>query len=214
MILPARMRQSGGIFGIAHAGLARRIDAGLEDRRLGVRALGASSRNPRVVAGDDLERGDEAVAEVIRQRDVIGVDDRAVRLLDADIALGRQRVGALVVDHLVGEEGVVVVVDLDIALGGDLAAGVVVDQLIRLQKHRLGGVFVGFALGGDVEQVFLGEGRRRRARRAPACRRAASTSRSRGEATTTSPVCVPHTPPFCPPCALPILLVQEYRQRQ
>ena len=71
---------------------------------------------------------------------MVGGDHRAVRILDADIAFGRERVRAAIVDHPVGEKRVVAVVELDVALGGDLGVLVVVDHLVGLQQHRLGGI--------------------------------------------------------------------------
>ena len=51
--------------------------------------------------------------------ELVGAHDVAVRLLQLRVALGRQRVGALVVDDLIGRQDVVVEVDLDVAAGDD-----------------------------------------------------------------------------------------------
>ncbi len=80
-------------------------------------ALGTLGRNARVIAGDDRQRLHEAVAEIVGQRVAVGADDVAVDVLELDVARGGERVGALVVDDLVGRQDVVVIEDFDVAAG-------------------------------------------------------------------------------------------------
>ena len=119
------------------ADFARREPALLEHGDVAGLARGRGGDDARVVLGDELQRVDEAVAEIVGEGDLIGGDDRAVGVLDADIALGRERVRAAIVDHLIGQQRVVAVVELDVALGGDLGVVVVVDHLVGLQQHGL-----------------------------------------------------------------------------
>ena len=100
--------------------------------------MGGGRDDTRVVLGDDLQGVDEAVAEIVGEGDVVGGDHSAVGILDADVALGLERVRPAVVDHAIGKQRVVAVVDLDVALGGDPVVVVVVDHLVGLQQHRLG----------------------------------------------------------------------------
>ncbi len=91
----------------------------------------------RIVLGHHTQRIDEAVAEVVGQRHLVRGDDRAFGILDAHVALRRERVGVAVVDHLIGEQRVVAVVDLDVAFGRHPVVLVVVDHLVGLQQHGL-----------------------------------------------------------------------------
>ena len=75
---------------------------------------------------------------------MVSGDHRAVGILDADVALGLERVRAAVVDDAIGKQRVVAVVDLDVALGRDPVVVVVVDHLVGLQQHRLGGIDLGW----------------------------------------------------------------------
>ena len=119
------------------ADLTRREPSLFEHRDVAGLARRRGGDDARVVLGDELQRFDEAVAEIVGEGHLIGGDDRAVGVLDADIALGGERVRAAIVDHLIGEQRVVAVVELDIALGGDLGVIVVVDHLVGLQQHGL-----------------------------------------------------------------------------
>ena len=98
------------------------------------RALGC---NARLVLGHDTERLHEAIAEVVGQRVAVGMDDVALRLLERDVALGRQRARALIVDDFVGRQDVFVVVNLDVAACRDARTRRVVNQLVALQVQRL-----------------------------------------------------------------------------
>ncbi len=59
--------------------------------------------DPGVFLGNEFQRVDEAVAEIVGQRHLVGGDDGAIRILDAHIAFCGERVGAAVIDHLIGE---------------------------------------------------------------------------------------------------------------
>jgi hypothetical protein len=126
----------------------------------------------RVVLRYDAERLHEGVAEIVERLEAIRPRDAAVGILELGVALGRQGVGALVVDHLVGGQDVVVVIDLDVALRDHAIAARVIDQLIGLQVERLGAVnfrlrtehaagLLGKGLGGRLDDLagrVLGEG--------------------------------------------------------
>ena len=137
MMRAALMHHSGGmpgsfLHGVNLAPLVL-VDVALAPAR----PLGGDAR---VVLGDDAQRLHERVAEVVERLEAVGARDAAVGILELGVALGGEGVGALVVDHLVGGQDVVVVVDLDIALRDHAVAARVVDQLIGLQVERLGPV--------------------------------------------------------------------------
>ena len=150
----------GGPFGVLAAGLAGREDGALENRGLAVLACRQRRCNAHILFRDDAQRADEAVAKVVSECNALGIDDGAVGLLDADIALRLERIGGLVVDDAVGKQRVVVVVDLDIAARDHAIAAVVVDELVRLQEHRFGAVD-GQLLAEDGGRLRLGVGRLR-----------------------------------------------------
>ena len=137
--------------GIVRAGFAGGVDALVEHRDVAALAHGALGSDAGLLLGHHFERSDEAVAEVIGQHDAVGVDDGAVGVLDADVALCRERVGIAVVDDLVGQQRVVVVVDLDIALGDDTVAAVLGNEVVSLQQQGL----VVFRLNGLLEDAGI-----------------------------------------------------------
>lgn len=138
---------------IISARFTRRETAALEDGDIAVLTVGIGGNDARVILGHCLERADEAVAEVFGQRNAVGGDGRAIRLLDAHIANGIQRLRLTVVDQLVGLQGVVFVIDLDVALGDDAVVLAVGDELVSLQQQRLiGGVLAYLRLGHDIAE--------------------------------------------------------------
>ena len=76
----------------------------------------------RVVLRHHAELLHEGIAEVVRGFEALGTGDIAVGGLQLGVAFCQQLVQALVVDHLVGGEDIVVVVDLDVALDDDVQA--------------------------------------------------------------------------------------------
>ena len=114
------------------------------------RALG---RNFCVVLGHDRQRLHEAVAEIVGQRVAVGANNVALRLLERDVSDGRQCAGALVVDHLIGRQDVIVVEYFDVAARNDAFARRVVDELIALHIHRQS--VVELLLDGAEHAAFL-----------------------------------------------------------
>ena len=102
-----------------HAGvvLAGRELAALVFGGVALAPAGALRGDARVVGGDDAQRLDEGVAEIVERLEPVGPGDAAVGVLELGVAFRDQLVDALVVDHLIGGQDVVVVVDLDVALG-------------------------------------------------------------------------------------------------
>ena len=107
----------------AAVALTGREFAVLEFVDVAVAPDGALGGDARLILRHDRKRLHEAVAEIVRQRIAIGVDDVAVRFLHRDVADRGQRSRALVVDNLIGGQNVVVVVDLDVAARDDAVAG-------------------------------------------------------------------------------------------
>jgi hypothetical protein len=163
--------------------LARRaggVDAVMQDGDVAARALGAGRGHAGLIRRLEPKRVDEAVAVVVRQIHDLAVADLAVLLAEPDVAFGVQPLGGLVVDDLVGFDGVAAIVDLHAADGGDTVVGVVVIDLARLHEHLLLPGFV--AVDGDLGfrrrrrrlregQLLRGRGRRHQGRReqAAAC---------------------------------------------
>jgi len=86
---------------------------------------------------------EHTVAHLVGQDRMFGIGDGAVGFEEDNVALRRDLVGVLVVDHFIGEQDAAVVVDLDMsACRRDFAVGVVLD-LVRAQQHLL----VGFGFG-------------------------------------------------------------------
>ena len=128
--------------------LARRaggIDAVLEHGVVALRAVGAGGGHPRRILGIDAQRIDEAVAIVVAQIQAVGIGDLAVGIRHADVALGMQPLGLLVVDHLVGLDAGAVVEHLHVADRRHPRVVVVVIDLDRLNQHL---AVVGAAGGG------------------------------------------------------------------
>ena len=107
----------------------------------------------------------EAVAEVIRQCVPVSANDVALRFLERDVADRCQRAGALVVDHLIGCQDIVVVENLDVAARDNAITSGVIDQLIALQVHRLRMIEVGIDLAeqpaGWIDERICGRARTR-----------------------------------------------------
>ncbi len=80
-------------------------------------AAGAIGGNARVIAQDDAQRLHKGVPEIVEGFEAVRPRDAAVGVLQLGIALGEQLVDALVVDHPLGGQNVVVVVDFNVALG-------------------------------------------------------------------------------------------------
>ena len=117
------------------ARLASRNDAVLEDGFVTL-PVGVRGRDTRVILREGAQGADETVAKIGAQGQPFRIDDRTVRILQADVPNSRQRVDALVVDHLVGEQDIVVVINLDVAPGDDAIVAVVVNEVVGLQKER------------------------------------------------------------------------------
>ena len=163
------------LVGVVGAGFARREPAVMEHGDVAGLARGGLGDDPGVVLGDDAQGIDEAVAEVVGERHLVRGDDRAFGVLDAHIALRRERVGAAVIDHLIGEQGVVAVVDLDVAFGRDLVVLVVVDHLVGLKQHGLARVH--FRRLQDGAEIGLLLRLRSCIARAPGCSRRSRRNR-------------------------------------
>jgi hypothetical protein len=138
------------------AGLARGVGAVHERRRLAAAALGALGREMRMVGSVDAQRLHEAVAEVVGDVDVVGVEGGAGRIDQLDVAGRDQPPVALVVGDLLGLERVARIIDFDVADGGDLIAIVVVNELVGLDEHLL--VCADLCRRADERQVTVGKG--------------------------------------------------------
>ena len=97
------------------------------------------------------------MAHVAGQLHVVGEDDLAGRLQQADVAVGRHRIGPLVVGHGVGEQGSRSLGELDVAGGDDEPQLLLVAHLVGLEQN-------GFLAGRGG--LVLGVGARRRRREA------------------------------------------------
>ena len=127
----------------------------MEHRDVAGFTRGGLRDDARIVLGHDTQRIDEAVAEVVGQRHLVRGDDRAFGILDAHVALRRERIGVAVVDHLIGKQRVVAVIDLDVAFGRHAVVLVVVDHLVGLQQHGLGRVHLGRLQNGAEVALLL-----------------------------------------------------------
>ena len=92
-------------------------------------------RHARRVVGVDAQRIDETVTVVVAQIHDVGVGDFAFRIGQADVALGMQALGLLVVDDLVGLDAGAVVEHLHVADRRHALIVVVVVDLDRLDEH-------------------------------------------------------------------------------
>ncbi len=128
--LPARR-----LLRIVLARLAGRVDAALENRVAAALPLGTRGREARLVRGLDLQRIDEAIAELIGQIDDLADDHLAVGFGEPRIAFGTHPLRGLLVDDPVGLERRALVVDLDAAVREDAVVGVVVLQFVRPHHH-------------------------------------------------------------------------------
>ena len=118
----------------AGCGFARRVFGVRELGDVSILADGPTGSDPGIVGADDAEGFDEAVLEVVGDVDPVGMRERPVGVLDCDIACCRQRVGCLIVDHLVGRDRISVVIKFDIAFGDHTVARCVVGQLVAVEQ--------------------------------------------------------------------------------
>ena len=109
----------------------------MENGGVSVGALGAGGGHARLIGGVQTQRIDEPVAVVVRQVHDGAVGDLAVHFGEADVALGMQALGGLVVDDPVGFDRRVAIIDLHVADGRHAVIGIVVVDLVRLHEHLL-----------------------------------------------------------------------------
>ena len=130
---------------IVLAGRAGGVNAVLEHGVIAAGAVGAGRGHPRRIFGIDTQRIDETVAVVVAEIHDVGVGDLTFRVGEADIALGMQALGLLVVDDLVS-----------------LDAGAVIEHLHVADRRHALIVVVVIDLGGLHEHLAVVLGRRRR----------------------------------------------------
>ena len=126
---------SGGFFGSSRAGRAGGIDAVFEHRVIAAGPVGAGRRHPRRILGIDAQRIDETVTVIVAEIHDVGVGDLARGIRHADVALGMQALGLLVVDDLVGLDAGAVVEHLHVADRRHTLVVVVVVDLDGLHEH-------------------------------------------------------------------------------